>query len=289
MDFLPCHRRSAGPNRRHCIVVFAGTRGGLFFDVTLFGMRAGDVTLETPDTPDLAAWIVRSRADYIDERVAAGDTLAEATANADASTERTFPGGLPGPGQLVRRVMCAGERIGWLWVGPFGSDPRRWWVWDIAIEQELRGRGYGRKAMILAEELARANGATSLGLNVFAHNAGPELCTRRWVSRKRLSKCARHWTRPWKNLRALLPNENDGPTPDAISCADERDVPYRQSACARHVGPPTTAHAAVSFGRYSLQDKQRSGLRLSATGPHPRPRRTAKTGLRDRLGDRAHR
>ena len=134
-------------------------------------MGDGDVTLETPDAPDLAAWIVRSRADYIDERVEAGDTLAEATANADASIERTFPGGSPGPGQLVRRVMSAGAQIGWLWVGPFGSDPTRWWVWDIVIEEESRGRGFGRKAMLVAEELARAHGATSLGLNVFAHNA----------------------------------------------------------------------------------------------------------------------
>jgi ribosomal protein S18 acetylase RimI-like enzyme len=136
-----------------------------------FGMRDGEVNLEIPDASDLAAWIVRSRADYIDERVAAGDTLAEAIANADASMERTFPGGSPGPGQQVRRVMSAGEQIGWLWVGPVGSDPLRWWVWDIVIEEELRGSGYGRKAMLLAEELARAHGATSLGLNVFAHNA----------------------------------------------------------------------------------------------------------------------
>jgi ribosomal protein S18 acetylase RimI-like enzyme len=136
-----------------------------------FGMGDGEVILEVPDASDLAAWIVRSRADYIDERVAAGDTLDEATANADASFERTFPGGSPGPGQLVRRVMSASEQIGWLWIGPFGSDPMRWWIWDIVIEEELRGRGYGRQAMVLAEELARAHGATSLGLNVFAHNA----------------------------------------------------------------------------------------------------------------------
>lgn len=63
-----------------------------------FGMGDGDVILEIPDVSDLATWIVRSRADYIDERVAAGDTLAEATANADASFERAFPGGSPRTG-----------------------------------------------------------------------------------------------------------------------------------------------------------------------------------------------
>jgi ribosomal protein S18 acetylase RimI-like enzyme len=119
---------------------------------------------------DLAAWLLRTRSGYIDDLMAAGDTLAEAEANADASMDQTFPGGSPAPGQLVGRVLVAGEPIGELWVGPFGGDPTRWWVWDVEIDEERRGRGYGRQAMLLAEELARASGAASIGLNVFAHN-----------------------------------------------------------------------------------------------------------------------
>jgi ribosomal protein S18 acetylase RimI-like enzyme len=118
----------------------------------------------------LAAWLAATRTEYIAERMESGDSQAEAVANADASYQRLFPGGTPAPGQLVGRLVAREGSIGHLWVGPLGSDPDRWWVWDVAIEPGFRGQGHGRAAMELAERLARDHGATSLGLNVFGHN-----------------------------------------------------------------------------------------------------------------------
>lgn len=43
-------------------------------------------------------------------------------------------------------------------------------MWDVVIDEDQRGRGLGRQAMLLAEELARQGGATTFGLNVFANN-----------------------------------------------------------------------------------------------------------------------
>jgi ribosomal protein S18 acetylase RimI-like enzyme len=119
---------------------------------------------------DLAEYLRRSRAHYEQERVEAGDTVAEASANAEASQAQIFPEGRPAPGHLLGAVMGAEGRVGTLWVGPAADDPSRWWVWDIEIDEAERGRGHGRAGMLLAEELARAAGAVSLGLNVFAHN-----------------------------------------------------------------------------------------------------------------------
>ena len=129
-----------------------------------------EVEFEPFDRGYLAEWLAHSKSEYIKERVAAGDTPDEARANAEASTQRTFPEGSPAPGQLAGWLVWDGQRIGELWVGPFSSDPERWWVWDIRVDERFRGRGLGRQAMVLAEELARANGAVSIGLNVFAHN-----------------------------------------------------------------------------------------------------------------------
>ncbi|HUJ66561.1 MAG TPA: GNAT family N-acetyltransferase [Acidimicrobiales bacterium] len=129
-----------------------------------------ELTFQEFDPADLASWLKRSRSGYISERVAAGDTLAEAAANADESLARTFPTGAPAPGQIVGSVSDGGVRVGELWIGPYGDDPHRWWVWDVAIDETRRGQGLGRKTMILAEGLATANGATSIGLNVFARN-----------------------------------------------------------------------------------------------------------------------
>ncbi|GMA36426.1 hypothetical protein GCM10025876_26300 [Demequina litorisediminis] len=67
--------------------------------------------------------------------------------------------------------MDDGETVGYLWIGRDNSgDPSSWWVWDVLVEPEHRGKGYGRAAMLLAEDHARDNGARTLGLSVFGHN-----------------------------------------------------------------------------------------------------------------------
>ncbi|HEY6429798.1 MAG TPA: GNAT family N-acetyltransferase [Acidimicrobiales bacterium] len=118
----------------------------------------------------LAAWLASTQEEYIAERVEGEDSEAEAVTNADASYHRLFPGGQPAEGQLVGRVIASEGPVGHLWVGPAGTDPSRWWVWDVAIEAAFRGRGYGRAAMELAEQLARAHRSATIGLNVFEHN-----------------------------------------------------------------------------------------------------------------------
>jgi ribosomal protein S18 acetylase RimI-like enzyme len=133
-------------------------------------VHVDEVQFEPFNSRDLAEWLVRNNSEYIEERVAAGDSPEEAKANAEASWRRTFPNGSPAPGQLAGRLVWGGQRIGELWVGRFGSDPERWWVWDVRVDEPFRGRGLGRQAMLLAEELARTNGAVSIGLNVFADN-----------------------------------------------------------------------------------------------------------------------
>jgi ribosomal protein S18 acetylase RimI-like enzyme len=129
-----------------------------------------EVSFEQFGLSDLTEWLSHSNAEYIEERMAAGDTLDEAKANTETAMQRIFPNGVPDPGQLIGRILWKGEQIGELWVGRFEADPERWWVWDLKIDEAFRGRGFGRRAMLLAEELARTSGVTSIGLNVFAHN-----------------------------------------------------------------------------------------------------------------------
>ena len=117
-----------------------------------------------------AKWMAHTRAEYVHERVVAGDSPAEAEANASSSLERLFPNGAPAPRQLVESLTSSGQVVGELWVGVAGADPERWWVWAVEIHEPFRGRGYGRHAMLLAETLARNEGARSIGLNVFGHN-----------------------------------------------------------------------------------------------------------------------
>jgi ribosomal protein S18 acetylase RimI-like enzyme len=68
-----------------------------------------------------------------------------------------LPDGLATPGQLILRVEVDGQPVGWLWLAL--QNPRAeagvGFIYDISIDEALRGRGYGRAAMRLAEEEAR--------------------------------------------------------------------------------------------------------------------------------------
>jgi ribosomal protein S18 acetylase RimI-like enzyme len=120
---------------------------------------------------ELAGFIARSNAEYRRERIDAGDSPEYADERVRESNEQYFPGGRPASGHLVLRVLADDEPVGVLWLGPFApAHPHDWWVFDVEIDEAHRGRGYGRAAMRLAEERARAHGAVKLGLNVFGHN-----------------------------------------------------------------------------------------------------------------------
>ncbi|KUJ70454.1 GNAT family acetyltransferase [Streptomyces albus subsp. albus] len=132
------------------------------------------VTLRPLDARRFPAWFERSRAEYAKDLVALGQAPEDADRHADESMARSFPSGAPTPGHVVFDVVDdAGLAVGYLWIGPDTSgDAGAWWIWDIVIDADKRGRGFGRMAMALGEEYARAQGAHTLGLSVFGFNTG---------------------------------------------------------------------------------------------------------------------
>ena len=124
------------------------------------------------DRAQLAGWLLSSTADYVDDLEAGGLSRAAAENKAHESNRREFPGGVPAAGQHVYAVTVTGEQVGviWLSAGP-ADDPTNWWILDIVVFEQFRGRGHGRLAMMLAETEAARHGAAKLTLNVFARNA----------------------------------------------------------------------------------------------------------------------
>jgi ribosomal protein S18 acetylase RimI-like enzyme len=121
---------------------------------------------------ELSSWFDRLGAEYLEERVAAGDEREQARRGIERDRAEFFPGGLPAPGQLVFALIDDGRAVGSLWIGTMRKrPPQQWWVWSVEIEADFRGRGYGRAAMELAEAEARRGGASRLGLNVSGRNA----------------------------------------------------------------------------------------------------------------------
>jgi ribosomal protein S18 acetylase RimI-like enzyme len=132
-------------------------------------MTTPDIRLVPKTDEQTAAWLPVAMAAYEAARIRAGDTPEQAVAARHLSEDQFFPGGRLIDGHLLFTVESDGEDAGWLWIGP-SSDPSSWWVWDVAVHEEFRGRGIGRATMLLAEDVARSQGARSIRLNVFAYN-----------------------------------------------------------------------------------------------------------------------
>ena len=134
------------------------------------------VTLQRILASDFPTWIEQSCAEYVGDLVTQGGSYEEAQRIAVESMARSFPDGSPCPGNDVFHVLNeAGEAVGYLWIGQdVSADPGAWWVWDVVINPDQRGQGFGRAAMLLGEEYARLHGAHSLGLSVFGFNSGAQ-------------------------------------------------------------------------------------------------------------------
>ncbi len=120
------------------------------------------------------AWIERSRHEYESDLIASGESPHDAHRHAKKSLDAAFPENVPTIDNAVFDVLdTTDSTIGYLWVGTDSSlDSNSWWVWDIVIDNEHRGKGLGRATMKLAEDYARSHGAHTLGLSVFGFNHG---------------------------------------------------------------------------------------------------------------------
>ena len=123
---------------------------------------------------EIAEYVPRLRAAYTEDLREHLHLNAEAAATrAERSATDAFPGGRVAEGNWLFAVEDGeGTRVGVLWLGlPFDGETESLWVYDIEIDEEHRGRGLGRDAMVLAEAETRRLGRSRIKLNVFARNA----------------------------------------------------------------------------------------------------------------------
>jgi ribosomal protein S18 acetylase RimI-like enzyme len=133
------------------------------------------VELELKSSEELATWLPNMFEHYVAERIKAGENADVAKKMSDAQSAELFPNGTPADGQHVMNVIADEECVGTLWMGrPLSGDGDTWYIFDIEIAKDLRGRGYGRAAMEAAEAWTRERGGTRVALNVF----GPNLTAR---------------------------------------------------------------------------------------------------------------
>jgi len=118
---------------------------------------------------ELPEWLAAARRFYVDDLERnAGMTSAEAEDKARRDHESLFPDGKPKEGQHLFAIEDeSGEAIGRLF---FATRPAGVWLYEIEVEERVRGTGLGREAMLAFEDLARQLGAAKVTLNVFGGN-----------------------------------------------------------------------------------------------------------------------
>jgi len=108
---------------------------------------------------------------YADEIVGAGFTPEEAKQNIERNKKSLFENDIPNDGQRIFDVLDDDVAIGSLWLAKReDGNSGEWFIYDIVIDPEHRGKGLGRSTMQAAEEYVRSEGGTRLALNVFGPN-----------------------------------------------------------------------------------------------------------------------
>ena len=124
---------------------------------------------------ELDAYLEKSIPNYAAENVQAGYwSETEALEKSRKVFDNLLPEGVKSKGQYLFQVEEAetNERVGIIWLNARTDIPRpSGFIYDIEMDEKLRGKGYGKQTMLAIEEKARELGLKSIGLHVFAHNA----------------------------------------------------------------------------------------------------------------------
>ncbi|MGH2456320.1 MAG: GNAT family N-acetyltransferase [Candidatus Limnocylindria bacterium] len=126
-----------------------------------------------PMRPDeFPAFLEASKRSYAEGIATQGDRTVEfARQKSEEDHAAVLPNGLDTPGHAIFVVEAEGERVGLLWLAERELGRRSvYFVYDVEIDPAHRGKGYGRAAMLLAEDEARHRGLSRIELNVFGGN-----------------------------------------------------------------------------------------------------------------------
>jgi ribosomal protein S18 acetylase RimI-like enzyme len=87
-----------------------------------------------------------------------------------AREELLFDGTAIHGGHRFLRALAADGPVAWVWEGPSPLNKPGRWLYQITIDEELRGRGFGRAVLTALERKLSREGTPQLMLNVFRWN-----------------------------------------------------------------------------------------------------------------------
>jgi len=95
----------------------------------------------------------------------------EALEKSRQQTESLLPQGLQTKNHYLFTLYDGDTAVGVIWLRAELDRPvKSGYIFDVEIEEEFRGKGYGKQAMLLIEEKAHELGIKRIGLHVFSYN-----------------------------------------------------------------------------------------------------------------------
>jgi ribosomal protein S18 acetylase RimI-like enzyme len=112
--------------------------------------------------------------EYAQEHVAAGNWHADdAVRLSKEEHDRLLPNGVSSPDQYLYSILNTdtGSNVGLIWFAVRQDGLKRYaFIFNIHLDEDQRGKGYGKQAMLAIEEKVKALSLDTISLHVFGHN-----------------------------------------------------------------------------------------------------------------------
>lgn len=131
------------------------------------------IKLESLQQEDFERFLEREIRGYAEDHVRNGNWPADgALERSRKEFEFYLPDGIRTQDQyLWSLVDDAGNKIGVLWVQ---LKDHKAFIFDFVIDEEFRGRGFGKQALTVMDETLKSMGAESVALHVFGDNVSAQ-------------------------------------------------------------------------------------------------------------------
>lgn len=131
------------------------------------------VTLKAMNHEDFQEYVVSSMETYAKEKVASGNwSEAESLDLAKKDYKKLLPKGEKSEFNYLYSIFDTDVNVGVIWIAQKSPENKEeGFIYEIKIYDEYQGLGFGKKAMIEMETIAREElGMKKIGLHVFGHN-----------------------------------------------------------------------------------------------------------------------
>ncbi|RIW38329.1 GNAT family N-acetyltransferase [Bacillus salacetis] len=127
------------------------------------------VRLKRMTAKEFDAFLDHSIENYAKEKTEAGNWAPEeALENSKNDFKRLLPNRENSEDNYLYTIWDNDLAAGSIWLAKIGEDTG--YIYNIFIEPEHQGKGYGKQAMLEIEKAAKALGFSKIELHVFGHN-----------------------------------------------------------------------------------------------------------------------